>query len=165
VNITFILHIDVSGLAVGNVQAGNLIGAARVFAQTAQQLNLKVPHAEVEWEENQKQWATAIDRLEKIDFKDPNYQQAQTLLASYTQSLSNVQIRLKTEQGSAQAFEEAQRLRDNLFDSIPADAKALNASQTRQLRVIADRLETIKPNTTVYAKAQVMLKAAKSRLK
>jgi len=156
---------QVFGLAAGNVQAGNLTGAARVFAQNAQQLNLKVPHAEVEWEENQKQWATAIDRLEKIDFKDPNYQQAQTLLASYTQSLSNVQIRLKTEQGSAQAFEEAQRLRDNLFDSIPADAKALNASQTRQLRVIADRLETIKPNTTVYAKAQVMLKAAKSRLK
>jgi hypothetical protein len=156
---------QVSGLAVGNVQAGNLIEAARIFAQTAQQLDLKVPHAEVEWEENQKQWATAIDRLEKIDFKDPNYQQAQTLLASYTQSFSKVQIRLKEEQAATQAFEKAQQLRDGLFDSTPANAKALSASQIRQFRTIIDTLETVKPNTTVYAKAQVMLKAANSRLK
>jgi hypothetical protein len=156
---------QVSGLAIGAAQAGNLIEAAKIFAKTAQQVDLKVPHTEVEWEENQEQWATAIDRLEKIDFKDPDYQQAQTLLASYTQSLSNVQIRLKTEEASVQAFGEAQRLRNNLFDSMAANAKTLSPSQIQQLRTIADTLETVKPNTTVYSKAQAMLKAANSRLK
>ncbi|MBW4469562.1 MAG: hypothetical protein KME45_04065 [Stenomitos rutilans HA7619-LM2] len=156
---------QVSGMAMGTAQSSNLIEAAKIFAQTAQQLDPKSPHTAIEWEENQKQWATAIDRLEKIDFKDPDYQQAQTLLASYTQSLGNAEIRLKTEQASTQAFEEAQRLRNALFDTIPANATALSPSQTGQLRVIADTLDDVKPGTTVYTKAQVMLKAANSRLK
>ncbi|MBW4693271.1 MAG: hypothetical protein KME27_16080 [Lyngbya sp. HA4199-MV5] len=156
---------QVSGLAMGTAQSSNLIEAAKIFAKTAQQLDLQAPHAVVEWEENQKQWETAIDRLEKIDFKDPDYQQAQTLLAKYTQSLSRVQIRLKNEQASTQAFNEAQRLRNDLYEVVPANATALSPSQTRQLRVIADTLEAVQPNTTVYAKAQVMLKAANSRLK
>jgi hypothetical protein len=45
---------QVSGLALGSTQTGNLIEAAKIFAKTAQELNLKVPHAEIEWEENQK---------------------------------------------------------------------------------------------------------------
>ena len=150
---------QISGLAVGTAQAGNLIEAAKIFAQTAQQLDLKVPHAEVEWQANQKQWETAIDRLEKIDFKDPNYQQAQALLASYTQSLGNVQIRLKTEQSSVQALNDAQRLRDSLFDSTPVNAKALSPAQIRQLRTIADTLEAVKPNTTVYSKGSGNVKS------
>jgi hypothetical protein len=50
------------------------------------------------------------------------------------------------------------------FDSMAANAKTLSPSQIRQLRTIADTLETVKPNTTVYSKAQAMLKAANNRL-
>lgn len=156
---------QVSGLAVGSAQTGNLIEAAKIFAKTAQQLDLKVPHTEVEWEENQKQWATALDRLEKIDFKDPDYRQAQALLANYKQSFSTVQIRLKTEQASVQAFEEAKQLRDSLFDSIPSNAKTLSPAQAKPLHKIVDKLKAVKAATTVYTDAQVMLKAAEARLR
>ncbi|HEY9656390.1 MAG TPA: hypothetical protein V6C50_12970, partial [Crinalium sp.] len=156
---------QVSGLALGSTQTGNLIEAAKIFAKTAQELDLKVPHAEIEWEENQKQWATAIDRLKTIDFKDPDYRQAQTLLANYEKRFSNVQIRLKTEQASTRAFKEAQQLRNYLFDSIPSNAKALSPTQARQLHEIVDKLKEIKVGTTVYTDARVMLKAAEARLK
>ncbi|XHX77925.1 MAG: hypothetical protein RBJ76_26405 [Stenomitos frigidus ULC029] len=156
---------QVSGLALGSTQAGNLIEAAKIFASTAAQLNLKAPHAEVEWEENRKQWATAIERLEKIDFKDPDYRQAQTLLANYEKRLSNITIRLKTEQASTQAFKEAQQLRNYLLDSTANNAKALNPDQARQLHRIADKLREVKAGTTVYVDARVMLKAAEARLK
>jgi hypothetical protein len=112
-----------------------------------------------------KQWATAIDRLKTIDFKDPDYRQAQTLLANYEKRFSNVQIRLKTEQASTRAFKEAQQLRNYLFDSIPSNAKALSPDQARQLHRIADKLKEVKAGTTVYAEARDMLKAAEARLK
>ncbi|MBD2035786.1 hypothetical protein H6F76_12225 [Leptolyngbya sp. FACHB-321] len=156
---------QVSGLALGSTQTSNLIEAAKIFAKTAQELDLKVPHAEIEWEENQKQWATAIDRLKTIDFKDPDYRQAQTLLANYEKRFSYVQIRLKTEQASAQAFKEAQQLRNYLLDSTANNAKALNPDQARQLHRIADKLREVKAGTTVYVDARGMLKAAEARLK
>ena len=156
---------QVSGLALGSTQTGNLIEAAKIFAKTAQELNLKVPHAEIEWEENQKRWATAIDRLKTIDFKDPDYRQAQTLLANYEKRFSNVTIRLQAERASTQAFKEAQQLRNYLLDSTATNAKALNPDQARQLHRIADKLREVKAGTTVYAEARDMLKAAEARLK
>jgi hypothetical protein len=156
---------QVSGLAAGAVQTGNLIGAAKEFAKTAQQLEQGTAHIAAEWQEIQNFWEEAISRLQKVDEKDPDYLEAQKLLANYQKRVSNARIRFQGEQDSARAYEAAQQLMQSLYDSIPANAKSLTPSQVALLQQIVTELRKVKPETTVYPNAQVMLKAAEARLK
>jgi hypothetical protein len=95
----------------------------------------------------------------------PNYNQAQHLMATYEQHLAIIRVRSNEEQESVQAYQEAQRLKDNLYASIPDNARSLTPSQVGMLQRIVSTLERVKPGTTVYADAQVMLKSAEKRLK
>lgn len=156
---------QVAGLAVDTAQTGNLTQAAQSFAKKAQQLDAGTAHTADEWEGIQNLWQGAIARLKQVDVKAPDYTKAQDLLVDYQASYGTVQVRLNEERAAVQAYETAKRLRQTLIASTPDDAKALSRSQISQLQAIVDTLETVKPNTTVYPNAQVMLKAANRRLK
>lgn len=156
---------QVSGLAAGTAQTGNLTQAAQSFAKKAEQLTTGNAHTSDEWEGIQNLWQEAIARLRQVDVKAPDYNKAQDLLVEYQANYDKAKNRLNEERAAVQAYENAKRLRQTLLASTSSDATALSRSQIVQLQEIADTLDNIKPSTTVYTKAQVMLKAANNRLK
>ncbi len=151
-----------TGLTTGNIQSGNLIQAAKEFANIAQQSAKGSAHSVAEWQEVQNQWEDAIARLKEIKDTDPDFVEAQRLLASYTQSLSKVHIQLETEKEAVQAYEEAQRQTQDLLEN----AKFLDANHVAgRLQTIENQLDKVKPGTTVYGKAQDLQKSAESKRK
>ncbi|QZZ22705.1 hypothetical protein J5X98_10280 [Leptothermofonsia sichuanensis E412] len=154
-----------SSLAAGAARTGMLIAAAQEFARTAQQAEKEAIPGVAGWEEIQSLWRKAIERLQQVREQDPNYLEAQKLMATYERNLGNARIRQKAEQSSVQAYEAALRQRERLYASIPDRATALTPSQVGQLQQIVIELKKVQPGTTVYAEAQVMLKSAEARLK
>jgi tetratricopeptide (TPR) repeat protein len=153
----------VANLSDDTARSGNLMSAAQAFANVAQQSAAGNGHTATEWEEIQKQWEMAIARLEKVDVKDPDYAQAQQLLATYQKNLSAAKIKLKTEQQSVQAFEKAQHATEQLMATLngPAD----RASIASQLQSLINDLQKVKPGTTVYAEAQELKQSAEAKLR
>ncbi|MCL6435473.1 MAG: hypothetical protein K6T90_14930 [Leptolyngbyaceae cyanobacterium HOT.MB2.61] len=156
---------QVSGLVIGTTRTGTLMAVAQEYAQKAKELEKGTAHSVAKWREIQKLWEMAIDPLRRVTDADPNYNQAQHLMATYEQHLAIIRVRSNEEQESVQAYQEAQRLKDNLYASIPDNARSLTPSQVGMLQRIVGTLERVKPGTTVYADAQVMLKSAEKRLK
>lgn len=75
-------------------------------------------------------------------------------------------MRQQEEQESVQAYQEAERLKNEFLAQIPAGAKSLDRTwATRELEQIKTVLKRVKPETTVYADAQVLLAAAEQKLK
>jgi tetratricopeptide (TPR) repeat protein len=144
-------------------RSGNLIGAAQAFASLAQQSAAGDMHTAAEWEEIQRQWEMAIARLDKIDVKDPNYAQAQKLLATYHKNLGTAKTKLKTEQESVQAFAKAQQATEQLLATLNGEGD--RASIARQLQSIVNDLQKVKKGTTVYAEAQDYKQSAEARLR
>lgn len=157
---------QVVGFTVGNARTGNLIQAAKEFAKYAQASTQGTAHSVAEWEKFQQQWQDAIDRLDDIKVEDPDYKEAQRLLASYNDNLTTARVRQQEEQESVQAYQEAERLKNEFLAQIPAGAKSLDRTwATRELEQIKTVLKRVKPETTVYADAQVLLAAAEQKLK
>ncbi len=75
--------------------SGNLIEAAKVFALQAAQASQNPPHPTYKWEQVEKLWLEAIKRLQNIDATNPNYLEAQKLLAKYQSNQGIIQTRLK----------------------------------------------------------------------
>jgi predicted translin family RNA/ssDNA-binding protein len=151
-----------TGLTAGNTRSGNLIQAAKAFANVAQQTTKGNAHSVAEWQEIQNQWQAAIDRIEQIKEDNPDYEQAQELLANYQQKQSQARIRLEAEKESVQAYEQAQQLTQTLL----ANAKSLEPNQVAsQLQAIENQLDKVQPGTTVFAKAQTLQKSAENKRK
>ncbi|MBL1175374.1 hypothetical protein [Pantanalinema sp. GBBB05] len=157
---------QVVGFTVGNARTGNLIQAAKEFAKYAQASTQGTAHSVAEWEKIQRQWQDAVDRLNEIKVDDPDYGEAQRLLASYKDNLETAQVRQQVEQASVQAYQEADRLKNNFLADIPAGATSIDRTwATRELHQIKSVLQQVKPGTTVYADAQTLLAAAEQKLK
>jgi hypothetical protein len=157
---------QVVGFTVGNARTGNLIQAAKEFAKYAQASTQGTAHSVAEWQKIQQQWQDAIDRLNEIKVDDPDYGEAQRLLASYKNSLATAQVRQQEEQESVQAYQSAEELRNRFLAEIPAGATTVDrAWATRELQQIKSVLKQVKPGTTVYADAQTLLAAAEQKLK
>jgi hypothetical protein len=150
------------GFSADNARSGNLIQAARTFAETAQQSAKGEAFPAAQWEEVIQQWQDAIARLEKIDVKDPDYKPAQQLMASYKQRLSQARVRLKAEQSAVQAFDEAETLKEQLVANV--DSSTVNRMSS-QLQAIESKLKKVQKGTTVYADAQELLGFVRKRLK
>lgn len=155
---------QVVGFSVDNARSGNVVQAAKFLAEAAQQFSTGKAQSVEVWQEAEKLWNEAIANLQAIELEDPDYRQAQNLRSQYQQKLSSVRIRLKQEQESAQALEQAQQLQISLLASVQAGAKTLDSSQISQLRQIENTLIHVKSGTTVYPAAQNLLKAAQKRL-
>jgi hypothetical protein len=157
---------QVVGFTKDNTRTGSLITVAKQFAEEATQSAKNPPHSLAELEEIQKFWKTAIDRLSTITDKDPDYVAAQRQLVSYQKSLSGVQVQMKAEQDSVQAFDEAQRLKKNLLAVTTNDPQGIDRGRVAsELQAIVDELAKVKPGTTQYSDAQKLMKSAQNRLK
>lgn len=150
------------GFIAGNTRSGNLIQAARGFAETAQRSAQGDAHSAATWEEIQKQWQDAIDRLEKIDVTDPDYQPAQKLLAVYQKNQADARIRLAEEKVAVAAYENAQDQTERLIEQAASMTPAQLASR---LQAIENQLSKVKPRTTVYKESITLRQQAAAKRK
>ncbi|WP_449416653.1 hypothetical protein [Phormidium nigroviride] len=153
---------EVGGVATGSQLTDNLIEAAKEFGMSAAVASQNPPHSAEKWEQIADLWQESIQRLEQVSSDNPGYLDAQNKLAQYKTNLGTAQLRLKIEQQSAEALNEAK--------SAIADWQnlALSESPDRgnlvgKLREIINKLENIKPGTTTYLEAQKLLQFAKKK--
>jgi hypothetical protein len=92
--------------------------------------------------------------------------EAQELLAKYKSNLAEIEIRLKTEAGSAKALEDAKIRIEKLLASPSTD---LHSEQGRlilsELQGIIYQLEKVQPGSTGYQQAQELLQSAENKIK
>ena len=82
-----------------------------------------------------------------MPLEDPGYLETQTLLASYEAELAEIRIHQQEETESKQAYELAQQMIANL----PKTVDRYNRDRTaKDIIIIINRLEKVKPETTVY---------------
>lgn len=141
--------------------SGNLIEAAKVFAMQAAQASQNPPHPVYKWQQVEKLWLQAIKRLQNIQVANPNYLEAQKLLAQYQKNQGIIQTRLQAEKESQQILNQAEAQIDRFIASPPSDINLYKA----KLRGIITKLKTVKPGTTSYARAQELISSAQKQLK
>ena len=152
------------GVATGSVRADNLIEAAKEFALTAAVASQKPPHSAESWQKIADLWQQAIERLSLIAFDNPGYLDAQTKLAEYQNNLGTTKIRLKAEQESVEAFNQAK----SLFAKFQTNLNSISQNPgygLGYLQEIINQLESVKPGTTVYPEAQKWLQSARKKQK
>jgi exonuclease VII small subunit len=156
---------QVAGFAVGSARTGTLIAAAKQFANAAQ-ADKKPARSVAEWEEVIDLWDEAIARLQKVDENDPEYLEAQKLLAVYKRIQGSNRTRLQVEQASVAAYEAAQAMTNQLVSSTSSDVSQVDRNQlVGQLLKIEAALKKVQKGTTVYSDAQQLLKFAQNKLK
>jgi hypothetical protein len=159
------LQAKVNELKAGRVRAGTLITAAKQFAFTAAKEGQNPPHSTAKWQQIESLWSQSIDRLQEIPVGNPDYVEAQKLLATYQTNLGNVQTRRQVEKESLEALERANLQIQDLLASIPADAKSIDHHRTSsQIQSIINQLERVQNGTTSYLKAQELLLSAQNKL-
>jgi hypothetical protein len=156
---------QVVGSVAGSNQTQTMIAAAQQFADLAIKNSQKSAYTVTEWQQIQTLWSNAINRLEKVDAKDPDYVAAQSYLADYTQKLGVVRTRLETEEKSSLAIANAKQQTQDLISSLPAKPNPDERNKLiSRLQGIIDQLKQVQPNTTAYPEAQTLLKQAQSKL-
>lgn len=156
---------QVVGSVAGSNQTQTMIAAAQQFADLALKNSQKSAYTVTEWQQIETLWSNAINRLEKVDAKDPDYVASQTYLADYTQKLGVVKTRLETEEKSSLAIAEAKRQTQDLISSLPTKPNPDERNRLiSRLQGIIDQLKQVQPNTTVYLEGQTLLKQAESKL-
>ena len=113
------------------------------------------------WQECIKLMNKAIATLEKVPLEDAGYLAAQTLLASYESELGKMRIRHREEESSQTAYESAQQAIANLPKSID---RYNRDRTTKEILMIINKLERVKPQTTVYSEARSTINFANKKL-
>ena len=148
------------GVATGSVRADNLIEAAKEFALSAAVSSQKPPHPAAQWEQIAGLWEEGINRLKMVPVDNPGYLDAQTKLAQYQKNLGIAQIRLQAEKDSGTVLQEAK----SLFANLQKDVNSQNSGNSlSQLQEIINKLESVKPGTTVYPESQKWLQSARKK--
>lgn len=148
------------GVATGSVRADNLIEAAKEFALSAAVASQKPPHPAAQWEQIAGLWEEGINRLKMVPVDNPGYLDAQTKLAQYQKNLGIAQIRRQAEKDSATVLQEAK----SLFANLQKDVNSQNSGNSlSQLQEIINKLESVKPGTTVYPESQKWLQSARKK--
>ncbi len=148
------------GVATGSVRADNLIEAAKEFALSAAVASQKPPHPAAQWEQIAGLWEEGINRLKMVPVDNPGYLDAQTKLAEYQKNLGIAQIRRQAEKDSATVLQEAK----SLFANLQKDVNSQNSGNSlSQLQEIINKLESVKPGTTVYPESQKWLQSARKK--
>ena len=148
------------GVATGSVRADNLIEAAKEFALSAAVASQKPPHPAAQWEQIAGLWEEGINRVKMVPVDNPGYLDAQTKLAEYQKNLGIAQIRLQAEKDSATVLQEAK----SLFANLQKDVNSQNSGNSlSQLQEIINKLESVKPGTTVYPESQKWLQSARKK--
>ncbi|WP_414619904.1 hypothetical protein [Calothrix sp. CCY 0018] len=141
--------------------SGNLIEAAKVFAMQAAQASQNPPHPTYKWEQVEKLWLEAIKRLRNIDATNPNYLEAQKLLAKYQSNQGIIQTRLQAERESQKILNQAEVQIERFIANPPSE---LNQYKAR-LQTIVSKLKTVQSGTTSYKRAQELISSIQKQLK
>ncbi|MBE9229864.1 hypothetical protein IQ264_31155 [Phormidium sp. LEGE 05292] len=153
----------ISTLATQNERTGTLMDAARQFAMAAAVKGQNPPHSAAEWQEVEKLWDQAIDRLEKISLEESGYLEAQKLLITYQGNLGIVKIRQQAEESSVAALTTAKREIENLLASN--SGRVDRNQMISQIQSIIYELQKVQTGTTVYKEAQELMQSAQKKLK
>ncbi|HLP87289.1 MAG TPA: hypothetical protein VK184_01630 [Nostocaceae cyanobacterium] len=157
----------ISGNLVDNQRVNTLVNAAKQFAWQAATISQKPPHSATKWEQIEKLWEEAINRLEQISPNDgASYGDSQKLLATYQANLAQVRIRNRAEREAVEYLARAESEIESLLKYLPNNPQDINLNQVKgQLRGIISNLEKVQNGTTAYPKAQELLVFAKKKLK
>ena len=145
---------------VANSDAGNYIKGAKEFAIAAAQASQNPPHRAATWREIAKLWQTAIRQLEKVTVKEPDYIEAQKLLAKYQINLGIIQTRQQMEIEAQQKLQQANRQIQSLIANPGSNPQQFKA----QIQGVINKLKTISAGTTAYKEAEQLLKSAYKKL-
>ena len=107
--------------------SGNFIEAAKVFAMQAAQASQNPPHPVYKWQQVEKLWLEAIKRLQNIQAKNPNYIEAQKLLAKYQSNQGIIRGRLQAERESKQILQQAEGQIERFIAYPSSDVNQYNA--------------------------------------
>jgi hypothetical protein len=154
---------QISSLATENERTGTLMDAARQFAMAAAVKGQNPPHSTAEWQEVEKLWEQAIDRLEKISLEESGYLEAQKLLITYQGNLGIVKIRRQAEETSVAALTTAKREIESLLASNFGGRD--RNQMISQIQSIIYELQKVQTGTTVYQEAQELMQSAQKKLK
>ncbi len=143
--------LQIAATSAGSAKSNTMLQSAKNYANQAVKTAQKAPHPPEVWEKAAGQWQAAIEELNTVARDNPSYLDVQKLKAEYHASLGEIQIRLKQEQDSQKAFENAESSYVALVSS--RDRTSLDRGQ---LQMIFNALGKVKNGTTVYAKAKTM---------
>lgn len=157
---------QVGGLLSNSSRTGILMTTAENYALQASKICANPPHPVYQWEQCIKLWQDGVEQLKQVPLEHPGYVEAQELLAKYKSNLAEIEIRLKTEAGSAKALEDAKIRIEKLLASPSTD---LHSEQGRlilsELQGIIYQLEKVQPGSTGYQQAQELLQSAENKIK
>jgi len=156
---------QISTLATENKHTGILMDVARQFALAAAVKGQNAPHSSLEWQEVEKLWELAIDRLGKIAVEETGYLEAQKLLATYQSDLATVRVRRQVEEASVMALQNAKREIQSLLASASNYGGIDRHQMTSKIQSIISELENVKTGTTAYKEAQELILSAQKKLK
>lgn len=149
------------GLSAGNERTSMILSSAREYSQRAAAQGQNPPHSAEEWRQIIRLWEEAIAQVERISPDDQSYHEAQAMRAVYQQNLGQIRVRLAAEIESVRAFEQAQEQTTALLSSAHYATRADTGSR---LQRIINKLNQVKPGTTVYLDAQADLIFAQNKL-
>ncbi|ACK69979.1 conserved hypothetical protein [Gloeothece citriformis PCC 7424] len=157
---------QIAGTIAGFQQTNTMIKVAQQFAVAATKSCQNPPHQVAQWEQCQKLWQQALDRLEMVAPTEAGYLDAQSLLAQYQTNLGIVQVRLKAQSQSVEAIDNAKAQIQQIQASFAAGVEPdQRNSFISELQGTIDQLKKVQAGTTVYAEAQELLKSAQAKLK
>ena len=151
-----------SGLVAGNNRTNKIISVARQFHAKVTSSCDRSAHSVNRWQECANLLRKAIAILEQVPLEDAGYLETQTLLANYETELAEIKIRQQEEAESQRAYNLAQSLITNLPKSVNRNNRDRTA---RDILTIINKLERVKPKTTVYEEARTMMSFANQKLK
>jgi hypothetical protein len=152
----------IAGLSEATHRSDRRLQAAQDFAAKAQQLTDGPAQSAAQWQAAIQQWQNALAPLQQVTVDEPAFNEAQRLLANYTQRKLQAEVRLQDETEAKQAFRQAEQLRT----AFTKTANSLTPDQFKgELMEIETQLTQVKPGTTVYPKAQELLAFVQKRLK
>ncbi len=152
---------QVAGSIVGGAQTQTMIGAAQQFANRADQMVMASSLTANQWQETLTLYGDAIQRLQTVQPQDPQYLNAQTFLAEYTQKLGQAKTRLAAEQTAVEKFDQAQAKIQTLLSNLPSTGDVQGRNQIKgEISQIIAQLQKVEQGTTVYEPAQTLIQQA-----
>jgi hypothetical protein len=144
-----------------NSHSGTYVEAAKQYALAAAKSSQNPPHTVQEWEQVADLWEKAIRQLENIQVREPDYVEAQKLIAQYQTNLGTIKNRRQAESDAKEILEAANREIERLIATPPTDKNVVKS----EIIKIMNQLNQVKSGTTSYNEAQRLLKLADNRIK
>ncbi len=153
---------QVSGRSAGTGKTDTLIQAAAQYGMAAAQMSQNPPHPEEQWQEIIRFWDRASEQLERVKDDNPTYVQAQTKLAEYRQNAAMARIRLRNEQSSTKALNQA-KSQITAWQKLAASSANTGVLVSGLQSIIYD-LDRVKSGTKATEEARSLREFAEAKM-